>query len=118
MEDESSLGEVLREARVQKGLSLRTVAAELGITPSYQSDIENDRRVPAEEVLARTAILLDLDFDRLMARAGRFGERAERYLKRQPAAVQLFRRISEKNLSRDELEKLGEQVERIRKEPE
>ena len=110
--DDKTLGDVIREARVAKGHSLRTFATLLGITPSYQSDIENDRRVPAEDVLKRTSELLDIDFDSLMALAGRFGEQAERYLKRQPEAVRLFRKISEANLSEAYLKSLQEHVDR------
>ena len=100
------LGEILRQARVSLGVSLRTFATQLDITPSYLSDIENDRRIPAEDVLERMADRLNLPFEDVMARAGRFGEQTERYVRRQPAAVKLFRRISEKDLSEEELAKI------------
>ena len=77
-----TLGDVIRDARVAAKKGLREFSRELGITPSYQSDIENDRRVPAEDVLQKIAAVLDLNFDDLMARAGRFGEQAERYMRR------------------------------------
>jgi transcriptional regulator with XRE-family HTH domain len=108
-----TLGDVIREARIAAKRGLRDVARELGIAPSYQSDIENDRRVPAEEILQKIATLLGLDFDDLMARAGRFGEEAERYLRRNPAAGILFRRISEKNLGQDELGKLLDKADEL-----
>jgi transcriptional regulator with XRE-family HTH domain len=112
MSSQKSLGEMLREARVGKGLSLRGLAAQLEITPSYVSDIENDRRIPSEEVLQQFARLLAINFDDLMVCAGRFGEEAERYLKRHPAAVRLFRRISEENLDDQALTRLTEQVQK------
>jgi|SRR5271157_5128505 len=89
-----SLGETIRAARLATGRSLREVARTLQITPSYFSDIENDRRVPSEDVLQKFADLLHLDFDHLMAIAGRFGEDAERYLRRHPTAGVLFRKIT------------------------
>ena len=46
-----TLGDVIREARVAAKKGLREFSRDLGIAPSYQSDIENDRRVPAEDVL-------------------------------------------------------------------
>lgn len=116
MAGQTSFGEMLREARVKKGVSLRSLAAELKITPSYLSDIENDRRVPSEDVLQLLALLLGLDFDDLMAQAGRFGEEAERYLKHQPTAVKLFRRISESNLGEDQLKDLLRAVDDANKE--
>jgi transcriptional regulator with XRE-family HTH domain len=116
--DSRSLGEVIRAARVAARLSLRALARRLAITPSYQSDIENDRRVPAEDVLRATAAALKIDFDDLMARAGRFGEQAGRYLRRHPTAGALFRKIAESNLSEEALKKLlGSAEELGRKKP-
>jgi transcriptional regulator with XRE-family HTH domain len=105
----------IRDARVKSGRSLRDVAKLLGITPSYQSDIENDRRVPAEEVLKRTADTLGLDFEDLMALAGRIGEDAERYLRRQPAAGALFRKLTETNAPEALLRKMMEEAEELKR---
>ncbi|MDE2126275.1 MAG: helix-turn-helix transcriptional regulator [Armatimonadetes bacterium] len=102
---------MIRNARVKKGVSLRTFAGQLDITPSYQSDIENDRRIPAEDVLRRTAALLALDVDDLLDRAGRLGDQTERYLRDQPTAYRLFRRISQRNLNEDELQELLRRIE-------
>lgn len=113
-----TLGDEIREARIKAGIRLRAFAEELNLAPSYLSDIENDRRVPSEEVLKRLADKLNLEFDHLMALAGRFGEKAERYMKRNPTAGVLFRRISESNLREEELRKLLEMTERIRRQKE
>lgn len=110
-----TLGEVIRDARTAARLGLRELAKKLSITPSYQSDIEYDRRVPSEEVLRGTATELKLDFDDLMARAGRFGERADRYFKRHPIAGALFRTISEDNLSEEALIELQRKAEELAK---
>jgi len=106
-----TLGDVIRDARVDAKKGLREFSRELDIAPSYQSDIENDRRVPAEDVLKNIATALGLNFDDLMALAGRFGEKAERYLRRTPEAGKLFRKISEKNLSDSEVRKLSEKAD-------
>ena len=87
-------------------LSLRDITKKLHITPSYLSDIENNRRVPSEEVLRKLADLLKLDYDDLMARAGRFGKDALRYMKRTPAAGVLLRRLAEGKAPRETVEKL------------
>ncbi len=101
-----SLGDVVREARVKAQLSLRDLAKKVAKTPSYLSDIENDRRIPSEEVLRDLARHLGLDFDDLMARAGRFGEEADRYLARTPAVGALFRRLASENAPPDVVTKL------------
>jgi len=109
-----TLGDRIRAARVDAGLGLRELARRLEKAPSYLSDIENDRRVPSEEVLHALSHELGLDFDELMAMAGRFGEQAERYLRRSPTAAILFRRISESRLKEAELRGLIDQVDQMR----
>lgn len=106
-----TLGDVIRGARVAAKKGLREFSRELDIAPSYMSDIENDRRVPAEDVLKKIAAALGLNFDELMAIAGRVGEETERYLRRTPEAGKLLRKISEKNLSDSEVRKLSEKAD-------
>lgn len=109
-----TLGDRVRAARVRAGLSLRDLAKQLDkATPSYLSDIENDRRVPSEKVLLNLSRILELDFDELMGAAGRFGEDTDRYLRRQPTAGVLMRRLSQQNLDEDALELLLKQAERL-----
>lgn len=111
---DKTLGEVIRDGRIAKGqMKLRELARLLGVTPSYVSDIENDRRVPSEDVLGRIAAALDLDYTDLVARAGRLGAEAERYMRREPTATTLFRKISDRRLNEEQLRELIEQVEAI-----
>lgn len=117
MENEvKTLGDHLRETRIQQEKSLRQLAKDLNVTPSYLSDIENNRRVPAEAVLLKISQVLKLNFNELMSLAGRFGEKAEKYVRRQPMAVQLFRRIAEENLDEEKLKHLLDQVEKEKRE--
>lgn len=112
---EDSLGEQIRSARVAKHLGLRELARLIDKAPSYVSDIEYDRRVPSEEVLKDICRHLDMDVDRALALAGRLGETADRYLRREPAAGLLLRRASESDLGEDELKELIQQVDRLAK---
>jgi transcriptional regulator with XRE-family HTH domain len=107
-----TLGDRIRESRVQKEKSLRQLAKDLDVTPSYLSDIENNRRVPAEAVLLKISRVLEINFNELMSLAGRFGEKAEKYVRKQPMAVQLFRRIAEENLDEEKLKHLIDLVEK------
>lgn len=68
------LSDIIREARIEKRLRLRELAKAAGIAASYLSDIENDRRIPSVDVLRKLAEVLTLDFDELMAQAGKFGK--------------------------------------------
>jgi transcriptional regulator with XRE-family HTH domain len=108
-----SLGEVIREARNKKAFSLRALAKKLDKTFPYLSDIENDHRIPSEDMLQDLARLLDLDFDDLMARAGRLGEGVMRYMRKTPAAGVLFRKICSYNLQGEQLEQLAAQVDKL-----
>ena len=109
--DNRTLGEVIHDARAKLDLSLRDLTKKLKITPSYLSDIENNRRIPSEAVLGDLAQLLKLDYDDLMARAGRFGEEAVRFMMRTPAAGVLFRRLAEDNASPETIEKLRKHLD-------
>src|SRR2546421_24750 len=117
-EETRTLGEVIRDTRVEAGRSLRDLARALQITPSYQSDIENDRRVPSEEVLQKMAGELGLNFEALMALGGRFGDDAQRYLRKHPTAGTLFRKLTDHNASEEELRALLRRLDELRKKKE
>lgn len=111
---DKTLGEVIRDGRTAKGqMKLRELSRLLEVTPSYVSDIENDRRVPSEDVLARIAAALDLDYGDLVARAGRLGADAERYMRKEPTATTLFRKISDRRLNEEQLRELIQQVDAL-----
>ena len=112
-----SLGDLINRARVAKRLSLRGLAREVEIVPSYLADIENDRRTPSESVLRKISATLGLDFDALMQQAGRLGEEAEHYLRQERLAGQLFRRVAETNLDQEGLQELLNKLEQL-EEPE
>jgi len=113
---EQSLGDRIRYARVGKGLALRELARRLDRAPSYLSDIEYDRRTPSEDVLREICEELSLDLDELLGLAGRLGDEADRYLRRNPTAGVLFRRVSEAGLGERDLQDLVTQVDEIAEE--
>jgi transcriptional regulator with XRE-family HTH domain len=108
-----SLGEQIHDARIEHKLSLRGLAAKIERAPSYINDIEHDRRIPSEEVLARIATELDLNIDLLLAAAGRVSEGSQSYLQENPTAGVLFRRVSDAALSPQDLSKLLEQAQSL-----
>jgi hypothetical protein len=56
---------------------------------------------------------LDLDYADLVARAGRLGAEAERYMRQEPSATTLFRKISDRRLSEEQLRGLIDQVDAL-----
>jgi transcriptional regulator with XRE-family HTH domain len=103
---------MIRTARENKG-TLRSIAHQLHITPSYLSDIELDRRIPSEDTLRRLAGMLNLPFDDLMVCAGRIGECTHRYIERHPMATKLLRHIAAADLSEAQLQDLIQRVDAL-----
>lgn len=62
------MGIVLKEERKRKGLGIVEVAEELGITPSYISQIENGKKNPTLHVMENYAKLLGMDLFELSLR--------------------------------------------------
>lgn len=59
---EQTFGSFIRKKRITSGISLRSMAVKLNLSPVYMSNIENDRRAaPTQEHLDRMSILLQLD---------------------------------------------------------
>ena len=100
-----SLGQVIQQARTGR-YKLREFARLLNVSPTHLSDVENNRRLPSEDLLLQFAQRLDLDFDRLMAMVGRVPQEARRLFEKHPEAVSLFRKVS--TLDPADLKKLEE----------
>lgn len=60
-----TLGDRIRELREQNDLSLRELAAKLGVSASFISDIELGRRNPSDERIRQLARLLGTTLDDL-----------------------------------------------------
>lgn len=52
---EAQLGQEVRRLRLEAGVTLRGLAARLGVSPAHLSDIEHDRRRPSERLLRKIA---------------------------------------------------------------
>jgi len=111
-----SLGKQIRKARIDAEHTMRGLARELKLSPSYLNDIEFDRRVPSDEVLRQIADRLALNLDELLAAAGRVGiakGTTERYIKETPSAGILFRRVTNERLTEDQVKDLLDQVDKM-----
>lgn len=80
--DGTRLGERLRKARVRSELSLRALAARVGMSPSGLSQIENGKAQPSVATLHALATELNVSLDELLTggksrRGGATGQRAE-----------------------------------------
>lgn len=111
----TTFGQFLTERRLAAKFGLRELAKKANITPSYLSDIENDRRTPSEDVLRVLANVLQTDPGELISRAGRVGEVVSEYVKEEPTAGVLFRKVAEGRLDKQAIEKLIKQTEQLSK---
>jgi transcriptional regulator with XRE-family HTH domain len=64
----SNLGPRLRDVRMRSGLSLREVARQLGVSPSFVSQMENGKSQPSVATLYSMAQLLNVSIDELFER--------------------------------------------------
>jgi transcriptional regulator with XRE-family HTH domain len=67
---QSLLGAIIREQRELAALPMRQLAAAVGISNPYLSQIERGLRAPSEAVVEALAASLDLPVDELYRRAG------------------------------------------------
>ena len=66
----AQLGSRLKEIRVKTGLSLREIARQLNVSPSFVSQIENGKSQPSVSTLYAMAKLLSVPVDVLFQSSG------------------------------------------------
>ena len=119
------LGEVIKQARQARRLTLRHLADQVmkadatPISPQYLFDIEVHHRVPAPHVLHELARVLELDYDTLLALAGAADAVVREYLEAHPqhteAIIKLFRVAQDREFH--DWDKLRQRIERGSKGP-
>jgi len=97
-----TFGQIIRQARKDKGFSQRELAKQIGVNYTYLSKLENDHAgtPPSEDVIHKLALHLHLNAKELIYLAGRMTEDDARYFEeflkynyqQMPA---LFRKIRE-----------------------
>jgi len=91
-----TFGQVLRDARLAKGYTLRKFADEVSISPTYLSQVEQDNvDPPTAERVKTMADLLGANSDEWIALAGRLPEDLPKIIHKQPTAMpELLREAS------------------------
>ncbi|MEC4804942.1 MAG: helix-turn-helix transcriptional regulator [Jaaginema sp. PMC 1079.18] len=91
-------GNLIRQARKDKGYSQRELAKQIGLDFTYLSKLENDRAdyPPKEDVIRAIARNLNLDQEELIFLAGRIPQQEEEVLRQNYKDMPLlFRRMRE-----------------------
>ena len=110
-------GEVLREARLAKGYSLRKFAEKVGISPTYLSLVEQGKveSPPTADRVKKMAELLGENSDEWIALAGRVPGDLPEIIQQQPTEMpELLREAS--GLTAEQLRKLTKQARKLKDE--
>lgn len=114
----ATFGQFLRERRMAKKFSLRKFAEQVGISPTYLSQVEQDNVMPpTADRVKRMAELLGENPDEWIGLAGRVPEDLPGIIQQQPTEMpELLREAS--GLSADQLRQLREQIRKLKGEGE
>jgi transcriptional regulator with XRE-family HTH domain len=97
-------GERVRELRRAKGLTLRGLAAKVGVGFTYLSKVENERLdfgdYPSDDLIGRLAKALDGDEDELMLLAQKIPAQIKKRVLQRPDAFRKLARLNDKALDR------------------
>jgi HTH-type transcriptional regulator, competence development regulator len=108
-----TFGERLRDARVAKGYSLRKFAKEADVSPTYLSQVEQDKVAPpTADRVKRIADLLGESVDEWMAYADRLDEELPDIIHSDPAVPDLLRAVQ--GMTPEQLKKLRAAADIIR----
>ena len=78
-------GLFVRQRRKAKGISLRQMAKEIPVSPTYLSQVERGQSTPpTEDKVKAIAEILDLDADELLALAGKVSSDLTKIIRDQP----------------------------------
>lgn len=112
-----TFGQQLREKRVAKGLSLRKFAELIDVSPTYLSQVEQDKveTPPTVERLNRMADVLGESRDQFVSLAGRVPEDLPRIIQSRPDTIPELLRTT-KGMSPEQVRKLLERAKEMKDE--
>ena len=92
---EKSVGDILKDQRERKRLTLREVEIQSGVSNAYLSQLENGKiKKPSANTLYKLSELLEINFDDLMVAAGIVEKKRE--------STNSFSFSSEQNVTKEE----------------
>ena len=101
-----SMGELLEQARVRQGRSVRGLATDVDVSPRYMRDLLYGSRVPSERVIISLSNVLGLSYHELMMRAGRVGETVEKHVQRSRPYGVYIRKLADDMVTDNEVAEL------------
>jgi len=111
-----TLGQIIREIRVEKDFSLRELSKKIKVTPAFLSDIELGRRNPSEKTLQIIARVLETPIEELRNCDTRFPvEDLKRLSNSDPRYGFAFRKVIDKKIKLKDLLDLIEKKTKSKK---
>ncbi|HUU25095.1 MAG TPA: helix-turn-helix transcriptional regulator [Methyloceanibacter sp.] len=108
-------GAFIRREREAKEIGLREMAKMIGVSPTYLSKVERDEfPPPAEDKVRKIAVILDLDADELLARAGKVSSDLTEIIRSQPREMANFLRSASGRLTTDEWRELTKKTRKAK----
>ena len=102
-----NLGEVIRKARLDRSLSQRALAKEVGVSFPHISKIEAGREPPSDDLLRRIAEVVGLDADELLLAADRLpGDVSDAVLAKRDLAPEFLRTWSDGTITDEDVAEL------------
>jgi len=112
-----TFGQTLRALRGEKNVKLRDMARRLGLTPTYLSQVEQDKfKPPTEERIKQMGQILNLpqeQVDELVAMAGRVSTDLREAVTEHPREMATFLRTA-RGLTAEDILELTEQAQKLR----
>ena len=87
----ATVGKLIKTHRLKRELSLRQLAADLGVTAAYISDLEADRRLPSADLKRRISGTLNISMEDLAAADSRLSPDLRSWVEERPQVVALLR---------------------------
>lgn len=114
-----TFGQMLREKRVAKGYSLRKFAELVDVSPTYLSQVEQDKveSPPTVERLNRMAEVLGENCDEFVSHAGRVPGDLPRIIQSRPDTIPELLRTA-KGLKPDQMRELLERAKELKEKKE
>ena len=93
MKMKKNFGNIVRELREKKGLGIKRLAPDIGVSYTYLSKIENDKTKPSEEFIEKIADYFEYEKEELLIRSGRLPKDIIDIIKENPKdAIDLLRK--------------------------
>ncbi len=115
--DGQTFGQALRALRMEKDVTLRDMARRLDVTPTYLSQVEQDKfNPPTEDRIKQISQVLDLpqeQVDELVAMAGRVSKDLHDAVKEHPREMATFLRTA-RGLTAEDIRKLTKRAQKLK----